>query len=102
MMQKRMKSWYTCDDIPTPMRHKPVIKDAKGNRRRTPNLSTSPPSTALDVPLAKEREVLSHPKRLREIPKSLDMGMMNSPRLRVPVVAVAKFTTHNVAAMTHP
>ena len=84
------------------IRHSPVINAESGIKRRGPNLSTSPPRTMLEAPPAREREVLSQPKIPREIPRSLPMGIMNKPRLRVPVAAVAKFTTNRVATIVQP
>jgi len=84
------------------IRHSPVTRAETGTRNRGPNLSTSRPRKAPEAPPDREREVVSQPKRLREIPRSLPIGMMKRPRFRVPIAPVAKFTREKAATMTQP
>ena len=56
----------------------------------------------LEIPPATSRIVWTQPKKLREVPRVIPMGIINNPKLNVPVAIVEKLTANIVPTITHP
>jgi hypothetical protein len=80
----------------------PVSKAEHAIGIRAPNRSTIRPIKMPEIPQARARLEVNHPKVLLENPKSLHMGMINRPKLNMPAAWVAKFTIKRVATMIQP